>query len=694
MGLFDEVMIANRLAEPKGMKDFGKVGTSLAGAEFGAGMGINPLQSTSDFLRTYATMQWVYTAVWQIQSNLSRLNLKFYTGQGEDKEEIVNPVYNIWNKPHPFESQFMFWATTWGSLELTGEFFWYVVRDNENAIPQQIIPLRSDRMRIIPDSQEYIKGYIHSINGVDIPFEPWEIFFMRYYHPTKDYRGMSPLEAAKNDIILDLNSTEWAKSFFKNGTRVSGILETQGTLDQEVFERTRKQFNETYPGASNAHKTVLLESGTTFKPISSSPADVEFVGQKKLTKAAVCSVFGVPPILMMDLSDSSVLQNTEIQNTLFWESTLTPKMIMLQQEINSELLPAFGIEGAYGEYDVSGIEALKENRESKEKRYWQGFGKAAVSPNEIRQDVFRKTPIDSPEMNATYLPVNLLPAGVVESGKLYGKITKGEGDEEKVRTAKWRVFVSRVVPLERKLTADIAKQFRELKKEVIKNFEKTKSITLIDGDLLIKYKNKTKDAGESLFDDIEWIEKFNKTAMPSIAAAIEMGGLKVLEDLLESTVYDITDPFVIQIIKDRLDLFGVNVVGTTRKQITKEISAGMNAGESIEDISKRLSKKFNQMEKSRAPRIARTEVVTGFNAGNMDGMRQSGVVDEHEWLTSRDGNVRETHEFAEDGSLMDGQRVKIGEDFPLVSAYTGWSRQYPSDYEERCTTLPVRKAEV
>lgn len=687
MGILDTALKANGLVT----RDFEKIGGPITNAALMGGKDIDPLQSAIDFLRTYATVEWVYSAVYQIQSNLSRLPLRFYT---EDKEEKKNYLKDdsrlkVWKRPHPFKSRQMFWMESTGYLELTGELFWYLVRESENQPPVNIIPLRPDRVSIIPHPTEYIQGYVYEINGKKIPFERWEIFYMNYFHPTKDYRGMSPLEAAKNDLILELHSVNWAKDFFKEGMRPSGVYTVPGTLSKDAFDRAQNQINKKYAGKQ---KSLLLEEGTTYTAISLPPKDVEFIKQRGMTKQGVAAVYGVPPLLMMDLSDSSLLQNTEIQREIFWDETLIPKITAYQEEIETELLPMFGIDGLKCEFDTSNVKALQENQEKKEKRYWEGFTKAAVSPNEIRVDIYGKETMTDPAMDMTYLPANMFPIGSNPAGE---RSYETRSDEDR-RIAIWRTFVARTIPHERRFIDKLKLMFGELKTEVKKNLKKIRSYSVDSKDhryIITLYIGDEKREAEEvvLFDAEKWTLRFKAGALPIIEATVEGAGSSVLKELASEISFDMYDESVKQFIKARLDSFGTEVIGTTRDEIAKAVTTGMNEGETVEQIGKRLDGMFNITERKRIPTIARTETVSANNFGNMEGMSQSKQVDEHEWLTSRDEKVRESHLYAADGSLMDGKKVKLNEDFPLGSGYGGATKAYPSDYNERCTTIPVRK---
>ncbi|KKL64545.1 hypothetical protein LCGC14_2163930, partial [marine sediment metagenome] len=181
----------------------------------------------------------------------------------------------------------------------------------------------------------------------------------------------------------------------------------------------------------------------------------------------------------------------------------------------------------------------------------------------------------------------------------------------------------------------LVKLFRELEEEVLRNWNSQKDFA----GLVKKYNQKPDFGFEALFNTEEWAKKFKDAGLPFLSEAVRTGGASVLADLVSDQVFDMTNPFVTETIRTRLDFFGTKVIGTTQKDIVKAIAAGLKENETIEQIAKRLERSFDLAEKLRAPRIARTEVTSGFNAGNVNGMQQSGVVDTHSWLTSRDADV-------------------------------------------------------
>ncbi|MBN1551171.1 hypothetical protein JW979_06865, partial [bacterium] len=314
-----------------------------------------------------------------------------------------------------------------------------------------------------------------------------------------------------------------------------------------------------------------------------------------------------------------------------------------------------------------------------------------ITPNQIRADIFGKEPDKNSMMDSYYLPINLIPIATEKSvNKSFKPITKAEDETEKRRAKLWRSIIIKAEPLERPFARAMSKLFKEQKAEVLGNWEKAnkkKSAFKLDSNI-----TKESVTQAELFDEQVWIEKFNKEALPFITEAIKTGGNHALTDLGVDEVFNIRNPATEQMIHDRLQMFGIKVNGTTTEKIAEQITIGMNNGESISEIAARLSNIFDQAEVYRANVIARTETMNAFNYGNMEGMIQSGLVDEHEWITSRDANVR-TEETAPGNShlALDGVTVKLGEDFPVGFNYGGWTAAWPSDYNERCSTSPVRK---
>jgi SPP1 gp7 family putative phage head morphogenesis protein len=109
--------------------------------------------------------------------------------------------------------------------------------------------------------------------------------------------------------------------------------------------------------------------------------------------------------------------------------------------------------------------------------------------------------------------------------------------------------------------------------------------------------------------------------------------------------------------------------------------------ESLSELATRVSDLMDEARIGQALTIARTEAISAFNFAGVEAWRQSGDVDQLEWLSARDSAVRPTHADA------DGQVAGISDGFDVG----GETLEYPGDPNGspdetincRCTLLPV-----
>lgn len=102
--------------------------------------------------------------------------------------------------------------------------------------------------------------------------------------------------------------------------------------------------------------------------------------------------------------------------------------------------------------------------------------------------------------------------------------------------------------------------------------------------------------------------------------------------------------------------------------IKDELQAGLDAGDSHAELSKRVAAAFGQVEESRAQTIASTEVSACYGVSRDQAMHQAGIT-RKKWLTSGLDTVRATHQEAE------GQIRGIDEPFDVG----GEELMYPGD---------------
>jgi hypothetical protein len=111
----------------------------------------------------------------------------------------------------------------------------------------------------------------------------------------------------------------------------------------------------------------------------------------------------------------------------------------------------------------------------------------------------------------------------------------------------------------------------------------------------------------------------------------------------------------------------VTIQDSTKAMIQDVLSQGIEAGDTITDMTHRLTDLYRGFATARAYRIAATETVNAMGASQTLQVSAEGDPDvEKEWLSSRDPAVRDSHQ------RLDGQRVKVDEPFEIDGQLLRW----------------------
>ena len=133
------------------------------------------------------------------------------------------------------------------------------------------------------------------------------------------------------------------------------------TLTEAQFDRLKQELEDSFQGARNAGRPLLLEGGLDWKPLSLTPAELDFVAAKGVAAREIALAFGVPPLLLGLPGDNTHANYAEANRALY-RQTLIPLAARTAQALAGWLEPAFGLVDL--EPDLDRIEALAAERES------------------------------------------------------------------------------------------------------------------------------------------------------------------------------------------------------------------------------------------------------------------------------------------------------------------------------------------
>jgi HK97 family phage portal protein len=256
--------------------------------------------------------------------------------RGEAIED--HPFERLLRRPNPLMSRFELIEQTVGSLEIHGNAYWFLA-GQPGGTPQEIWPLRPDRMSIVPDPQRGVRGYIYEVDGRRIPLDAAEVVHFRRWHPANDYYGLSALEAARYAVETDRAMADWNRRYFGEGMAVpAGIVAIQERVTDADYERIKREWRAAYGGRER--KTAFLRGASVeWHNVGLSQHDMDFLNARRFNREEIFQIFGIPVGMF---SENATEANALVGERVFIERTLWPKLVRIAEKITTDLLPFYG----------------------------------------------------------------------------------------------------------------------------------------------------------------------------------------------------------------------------------------------------------------------------------------------------------------------------------------------------------------
>jgi HK97 family phage portal protein len=686
--------------------------------------GPSPMDLASQ-LRSYAS--WPYACIKMKADEMANIKLRLCEKDKNGQIKIIehHEVLDLLDLVNDFTTRYDLFELTAIFWELTGEAFWWKIRDNNGKIVSIYPYLSPVFMNVVVDPERFIGGYVYNVpgSGKQVPFDADDIIHFKYQNPLNMYRGMSPIKAAEFAVASDKEASKWNWRFFRNEARPSGVIKIPGTLSQDQYDRMLMQWEASHKGESNSHKVAIIEGGGEFAEIGFSQKDMDFLKQREFSRDEIFAIFGVPKGII--LADDVNRATAEAHRVAFIENTIIPMMRKLVSYLTEFLLPEYaGTENMYFDFE----NPLPKNTEIDLVYYQNGIQNGWLSANEVRgMEGFKpfeggdalRLPFTFGEIGATdsngskifksnvkRLKMNTTEKietavrekldGLDDKQKmaLISKIQKRQDAKAKKKTAKGLKFTEEIkMKVWNNFVKKLDAEESSMKKMLVKQFARQERLVMES--VHEKSFEENKKALDFRFNTEREARIFIDIFTPLLMNFIKDHGEDAL-NLLGLEDFDMASPNVREFLKTQGLKFAKEVNDVTADKLAKTIAEGNSAGEGITQIKDRISSVFKEAEDSRAFAIARTETSRASNFGIIEGYKQSGVVKGKEWVTAFD---ERTCEYC---ASMNGKIVSLddnyfergdefkprGADAPMDFGYSDVGEP-PLHVNCRCVTIPV-----
>jgi len=643
---------------------------------------IAPEMNTADFLRSYGQQGWLFVAVNRISQNIGSSEWKAYKG---DVVQQNSPALEVLKHPNRFMSQYQLLWKSAAYLELTGRCFWYVAKDGVGR-PKEIWCINPLDMIVIPDKNDFIKGYMYKAAQTEIPLNIDEVIFINLPDLLNPYSGKGPAQASGNNLEIDKYTSTYIKNFFYNDARPGGIVNFPD-MEEDEYNRAVEQYKDKHRGVENSGEILFTKGGSvTFTPININIKDLDISNLKDNTRDGILGAFGVPKSIV-GITDDVNRSTAEAAEYTFAMHTIKPLLHLIQDVVNNEFIPMFG-----GNADeLKFTDPVPRNKDFVKSVLDSQVDKS-LTKNETRDFLNKLMGWNLPHLengDIIYQPVSLQPMGtalpsvaaqakpiedIQEPQKSIKKKLKSQFDNLD-KEAYWKAFVQKTDKFEKDMKPVWNKVFDHQKDTIISNIKSHKAIKSINIDDILNFL----DGGTESDYIIEQI-------LPMLKKIMADKGDQVMDELNVSTSFNLHDPKVTAWLEKYCGDQIKYINSTTKDLIKNQLVEGQGLGESIPKLINRISDYCDGMKDYRIESIARTEVIGASNNASILSYDQSGVVNGKQWLTALDGREREWHAEA------DGQKVDLDKSFIVNGEEMecpGCGGSADNVINCRCTTIPT-----
>lgn len=272
----------------------------------------------------------VYRAVEIISDSCAILPIQIKVKNTTHKEEVEShPVkFAIENG---YLTRYNFIKLLIQNVLLKGNGFAYINRGEDGTVTD-LIYLDSNDVQI---NYNKSKGELYYTCNLisNKRIEPCNMIHL-VKNSTDGVNGLSVISYANRTIKISNNTENSAYNFFNNGCNLAGILTVQGQLSQQQRTDIRNSWNQAYTNGGSG--LAILQGNMEYKPVQVSAEDAQLLETRMYNIQDIARFFGISPVLLGDLSNSSYNTIEATQNQ-FVLHTLQPYITMIEEEFTRKL---------------------------------------------------------------------------------------------------------------------------------------------------------------------------------------------------------------------------------------------------------------------------------------------------------------------------------------------------------------------
>ena len=327
--------------------------------------------------KTVFQVNAVYSAVSLIADTISTLPLDSFI-RLDGQRRAFRPAPDWVRQPDIALPRTAFYNSAIVSLLLDGNLFVRIIPARDGTVANLIV-LNPKTVTVKRNARQEL---IFEVEGESKPLTKEEMIFLPDVLRPGHVRGVSRVEALKENFGLALALERFAATFFGQGTNLGGVIEFPGNLTAEQAENLRNSFDVKHKGWRRGHRTGILSGGATFKTTQVDPEGAQSIEARRLAVEDVARAFNIPAN-MLNIPGTTTYASVEQNNLQFITHTLRPIVQKLEGAFSPLMARYPGGETAFIKFNLDGL--ARADLQSRLSAYSTGLQAGFLTINDVRR---------------------------------------------------------------------------------------------------------------------------------------------------------------------------------------------------------------------------------------------------------------------------------------------------------------------
>ena len=340
----------------------------------------------------------VFSAISLISNTVSTLPVDAYIRRDGD-QRAFRPVPSWVQRPDvDFSEKSGFYSALVTSLLLDGNAFIRVFNNPRG----EIVNLTILNPQSVEVKRNSFGNVTYLVKGSSKPLTQDECLQITDLVQPGEVRGISRVEALKENFGLAMALEEYAARFFGQGANPTGVIEFEGNLSAEQAKNLADGFDARHRNAGRrAHKTGVLSGGAKYKQTSVDPEKSQALEARRMAVEDVARAFSIPSNFL-NLPGTNTYSSVEQNSLMFVKYCIRPIVEKIEGTMSRLMSRYPGGETAYIKFSLDGL--LRADYATRNQSYSVGLQAGFYTVNDIRrfENLAR---IDDPSADTVRVPL-------------------------------------------------------------------------------------------------------------------------------------------------------------------------------------------------------------------------------------------------------------------------------------------------